>query len=1647
MSNAPTNNQRARRLFSESVNQRLHAEFIAQAVPGWMSSTGAEHRTALSRAAGSVMPGYENASLQRRGELKVALEASWISHTASEKTLNKLQDIETFAETRLITALNDKYKIVLDVRKTYLRLYCPQGIVTGFDVRTLSLLEASLHNFEVKETRPGYFDRASGFITRPSDTGQFDSVSIKSRMPVEAFAALCRELDIGAQYQTYLREFMGFDNPVARTLLKNKIQTSHKDALRAASVLALMKQDIDLETHDMLLKLVEGHRTLTLHGQRVLCYRMTMMDVELADIVLIAADLDRSRATEHIIAYVPHDPEHPVKQYSSLARFAAELTAQLREPDYQRFFSRFIPHQQRGIFFFQLNDKISKVQWHKPLPFEQTPVWRPEPVENPHLPMTHDRVSDDFWTYDFHQKLNKILNDARVRAVPTDDEDERSRWARWDSFQKIAMAVVQVAALVAAPFVPVLGELMLAYTVYQLLDETFEGIIEWSEGLRIEAAEHFFGVVENLVQLGAFAVGGKLLSELLPFKPSPSIGRMKVVVMANGQSRLWNPDLERYALPVNVGESARPDAKGIYRHQGKDVLVLDNKRLEIRQEPGSGQYRIQHPDRADAYSPRLAHNGVGAWTHEAERPEAWRGVTLMRRLGHSVEAFSDQTLEQIRRVSGVEDDVLRKLHVEHEQPPALLVETIRRFKADQEIQTFIEQMNSEDPEVFGMADMKTQLELLTRHGKWPQFRAIELLDGEGQVLWKHVPESATGPLLQIRESKVGSADLAKTLLRGLDESQIRILLDEETGMGPIALEVRASRLRGLIAGLAKDRTAALVDSRYRLFERAGDTNVSPHVQLLRNDFAQLPRTIVDELLIDATSAERLQMSEGRQIPLRLRQSARAAMLELRVLRSYEGLYLKTSESIDSARLVLHSLESLTGWPHNLRVEIRSTAVDGPLLDSVGPLEVIERKILVLGDGGAFQAYDAEGNALHGFDDIYTSVLQALPDSSRKTLGYEIGQGAYLKRALQKTPLAQKDFRQVLVQHPVRKPAYDPAVMRLRGGMQGYEALEVGPSVASSPVERFKTLYPGTTTDTYTEFMQSFATQAQAVDAIRAREVEFEGLGKALDSWVAVEKGELLPMDQRYHKGRFAKAIKQCWQAGGEVLPQGYTLDLNFHWPSDFLEYLPALDADFRHVSALQFRHVELRTDITGFLEYFPNLRTLDLSDNALAVPPLLQANLPMLEHLNLSNNQMTLTVQSKVDLGGLRHLQVLNLGNNPMLGRVPDISRMPELNQLDLHNTGVVDWPVGLFALPRPRVFDLDLQGNPIEQIPHVAPGSEQARLVARTRLNRDQLTDQSRQQFQDTMRSVGYDPTRSYPPKGEATSGYWIEDLAGEPREVRQKNWDELEREPNAQGFFEVLEQLAESADYVDDAYRPGLTERVWRMLDAASENTSLREELFRMASNPDSCADAGAQIFNEMGGKVLIHEAYLAGSPEQIEARLVRLAKGKARLDQVNEIARATIQRRLQAGETFQAVDEDGEVTGTIDEVEVYLAFQTGLADRLELPWQSRGMLFREIAGVDDVQIDQAYQSILALEAGDGLVNQIIEQRFWRKYLKGRFTPAIEQNATVYNDKSAALHDRYLAGAVSQQDYERELFTLALERKTLLRTLTRTAMDATDF
>jgi len=99
--------------------------------------------------------------------------------------------------------------------------------------------------------------------------------------------------------------------------------------------------------------------------------------------------------------------------------------------------------------------------------------------------------------------------------------------------------------------------------------------------------------------------------------------------------------------------------------------------------------------------------------------------------------------------------------------------------------------------------------------------------------------------------------------------------------------------------------------------------------------------------------------------------------------------------------------------------------------------------------------------------------------------------------------------------------------------------------------------------------------------------------------------------------------------------------------------------------------------------------------------------------------------------------------------------------------------------------------------------------------------------------------------------------------------------------------------------------------------------------------------------------------------------------------------------------------------------------------------------MAEVDDAQIDQAYQSILALEVGDGLVNQIVEQRFWRKYLKSRYPREFAQNSVVYNSRSRDLLNRHLAGAVSKHEYERLLIELAEGRNALLKRLSKAALD----
>jgi hypothetical protein len=253
---------------------------------------------------------------------------------------------------------------------------------------------------------------------------------------------------------------------------------------------------------------------------------------------------------------------------------------------------------------------------------------------------------------------------------------------------------------------------------------------------------------------------------------------------------------------------------------------------------------------------------------------------------------------------------------------------------------------------------------------------------------------------------------------------------------------------------------------------------------------------------------------------------------------------------------------------------------------------------------------------------------------------------------------------------------------------------------------------------------------------------------------------------------------------------------------------------------------------------------------------------------------------------------------------------------------------------------------------------------------------------------SLGMDPERPYPPRGTMDSADWSAGMTERQWHDRQEAWNAVEDEFDSLPFFNEIRRLTESADFsVGRIYQASLTAKVWRMIEAMAENSELRLKLFNEAATPTECVDGGTQLFNAMGMQVLIHEAYALGNSDLIEARLLELAQGKSRLDELGAIARQRVAARLAAGESFRRVDRLGNVTGTIDEVEVHLAYMTDLAQRLDLPWQARGMQFRKIAGVSKEMIEAAFLRIVALEEGDLLTDRIVEQPAWKAWLESSY------------------------------------------------------------
>ena len=218
-----------------------------------------------------------------------------------------------------------------------------------------------------------------------------------------------------------------------------------------------------------------------------------------------------------------------------------------------------------------------------------------------------------------------------------------------------------------------------------------------------------------------------------------------------------------------------------------------------------------------------------------------------------------------------------------------------------------------------------------------------------------------------------------------------------------------------------------------------------------------------------------------------------------------------------------------------------------------------------------------------------------------------------------------------------------------------------------------------------------------------------------------------------------------------------------------------------------------------------------------------------------------------------------------------------------------------------------------------------------------------------------------------------------------------------------EFLQALCATAEFRHHGCHLGLAERLIDLLAAMQVHETLRQRcLERMHQGLSSCGDGVILTMSDMELLLRIH---LACSGENPEAELRILACRMAKLEVVRRHAGVLIDTMRQAGIN-------------VDDVEVFLAFETGLIDRLNLPVSTRRMLYR--AHVPLAQLEAA-----ACEAEQIDASPTLQERFlttwdpWRRFLRQRDSRAHRWECVLEEPTIAPTVAATLRCPITQKDF----------------------------
>lgn len=673
---------------------------IEHKMPSWMRTTPARMHAVMRKTLKTPPAWFAQANATTH-DLAQAYADYQAQSAKLDAQMSALPALTAFATQQLQQAIHTRFRLSLDVATHYLinaskaEDYKAQlegdPVVDGqraLKLATQSLLHCALQNFEEAEAQPNGLDGQSlSAAVVDSNVFRFlTPVGKQLAIAPHEFAALSRELDIGGQYQTLIADLLNTAAPALRA--------TEQAALRVEVHKARLSQAIDAELHSILLSLVED-TAAEYQGSPVRCAGLALFGVPLTGAMVIGAVPSPEQLLIYdplllpykglLVTYLPGSAI-PLKQHHSVHEAQAHLREQLgKMPDSQ--LKRAVSARDSATFVEKLIDCLRPIDWSTLKPTPNGQERQVERVRDPEawVPVTLKPFRKPLLTHLVEQKQQRLKDDAAFHAVPTAVEDEKTATKRRAYFTQLAFNALNISGF----FVPVLGQVMMGVAAIQLSYEIFEGLDSWANGDQQQAFEYLMDVVENVAltaALGAAGGTGEIPAlERVAVETPSFIEELTPIELPNGQTRLWAPDLRPFAHDILLPADLQPDEFGLYHHQGKTWLALDGTHYSLTQAAHTGEYRLEHPHNPQSYQPSLRHNGAGAWQHELDQPLTWQAPALMRRASPLATAFDDATISRILEISDTREDVLRRIVTENQRLPALLEDTLTRFKLDQQI--------------------------------------------------------------------------------------------------------------------------------------------------------------------------------------------------------------------------------------------------------------------------------------------------------------------------------------------------------------------------------------------------------------------------------------------------------------------------------------------------------------------------------------------------------------------------------------------------------------------------------------------------------------------------------------------------------------------------------------------------------------------------------------------------------------------------------------------------------------------------------------------------------------------------------------------------------------------------------------------------